>query len=487
MSKVQCKFGWSVERLARLAGLAMVGWTAATGGMALAQGTADSKAAPAADEEDVLVMKGTNLEIRGTIIEETDTKVRIKGVKYGIPFETEYAKSDILTIRRGKKAEGTNTTKTPAAPAANPGDTKTPARETKPEPAAAGDQVRVYYAELKGEFGTDITQTPIRRAIKDAQDNKADVIIFMLENELKMRDGSEVSNDVAGLFDQIFRAEAMTPIFVEEIPKQWPKQPKIVFWVKQAMGGASLLPFVCPNIYMSSDARIGGIGYLTEMINRGDKVVADKQYSLRLGHARGWFIAGGYDPRLLHAMAVRDYVLSAKITGDSIEYFERMADPLKGEILLTDDGAGANVDSMGDRVRSIGNDVLTLDSKTARTLRISKGTADSLDDLMFQLGLDRTGKVIPGRSKQIMEGWSRDVADATKRLQVLWREYNEVTVAEPGGFDERSKARSTQIAKLNQMLELIRRYEEALADQFPEVQIRGLIDRIKFQQMSDRR
>ena len=474
MPKVECKDGWSIERLARLAGLAIVGLAAATGGIAHAQG-----------EEDVLVMKGTNLEIRGTILEETDSKVRIKGVKYGIPFETEYAKSDILSIRRGKKTEGSS--KTPATPAANPADTKTPARETKPEPAAAGDQVRVYYAELKGEFGTDITQTPIRRAIKDAQDNKADVIIFMLENEIKMRDGSEVQNDVAGLFDQIFRAEAITPIFVEEIPKQWPKQPKVVFWVKQAMGGASLLPFVCPNIYMSSEARIGGIGYLTEMINRGDKVVADKQYSLRLGHARGWFIAGGYDPRLLHAMAVRDFVLSAKITGDSIEYFERMADPLKGEILLTDDGAGANVDSMGDRVRAVGNDVLTLDSKTARTLRISKGTTDSLDDLMFQLGLDRTGKIIPGRSKQIMEGWSRDVADATKRLQALWREYNEVTVAEPGGFDERSKARSTQIAKLNQMLELIRRYEEVLADQFPEVQIRGLIDRIKFQQMSDNR
>ena len=474
MPKVECKDGWSIERLARLAGLAIVGLAAATGGIAHAQGASDSKTTAAADEEDVLVMKGTNLEIRGTILEETDSKVRIKGVKYGIPFETEYAKSDILSIRRGKKTEGSS--KTPATPAANPADTKTPARETKPEPAAAGDQVRVYYAELKGEFGTDITQTPIRRAIKDAQDNKADVIIFMLENEIKMRDGSEVQNDVAGLFDQIFRAEAITPIFVEEIPKQWPKQPKVVFWVKQAMGGASLLPFVCPNIYMSSEARIGGIGYLTEMINRGDKVVADKQYSLRLGHARGWFIAGGYDPRLLHAMAVRDFVLSAKITGDSIEYFERMADPLKGEILLTDDGAGA-----------VGNDVLTLDSKTARTLRISKGTTDSLDDLMFQLGLDRTGKIIPGRSKQIMEGWSRDVADATKRLQALWREYNEVTVAEPGGFDERSKARSTQIAKLNQMLELIRRYEEVLADQFPEVQIRGLIDRIKFQQMSDNR
>lgn len=485
MPKVERKDGWSIERLARLTGLAIVGLAAATGGIAHAQGASDSKTTAAADEEDVLVMKGTNLEIRGTILEETDSKVRIKGVKYGIPFETEYAKADILSIRRGKKTEGSN--KTPATPAANPADTKTPARETKPEPAAAGDQVRVYYAELKGEFGTDITQTPIRRAIKDAQDNKADVIIFMLENEIKMRDGSEVQNDVAGLFDQIFRAEAITPIFVEEIPKQWPKQPKVVFWVKQAMGGASLLPFVCPNIYMSSEARIGGIGYLTEMINRGDKVVADKQYSLRLGHARGWFIAGGYDPRLLHAMAVRDFVLSAKITGDSIEYFERMADPLKGEMLLTDDGAGANVDSMGDRVRAVGNDVLTLDSKTARTLRISKGTTDSLDDLMFQLGLDRTGKIIPGRSKQIMEGWSRDVADATKRLQALWREYNEVTVAEPGGFDERSKARSTQIAKLNQMLELIRRYEEVLADQFPEVQIRGLIDRIKFQQMSDNR
>ncbi|MFX8523840.1 hypothetical protein ABTM10_20375, partial [Acinetobacter baumannii] len=68
---------------------------------------------------------------------------------------------------------------------------------------------------------------------------------------------------------------------------------RVVFWIKRAMVGAAFLPFVSKEIYFLPEGRMGGIGTLQDF-DLGDKRVNEKQISLRLGHAEGIAIQGGY-------------------------------------------------------------------------------------------------------------------------------------------------------------------------------------------------
>jgi hypothetical protein len=446
------------------------------------------------EEEDVIVLKAGNIEIRGEILSETDTTIKIKGKMSGFTIEKEFNKSDVASITRGKKPAGDKPAATPSAPGATP-----PSPDSaKPETSASeskSDKTKIYVMELTGEFGVDISQTPIRDAVKDAQRNEAEVIIVVLDSKPKqgVLGPDSPSPTVEQLFDEIFRAEAVTPIFVEEMPRDWKKMPRLVFWVKNAIGGSSLLPFISPEIYMAPDSFWGGIGYLTQQYDGvGDAVVREKQYSLRIGHAQGWAIAGGYNPMLINAMSAAPYVLSYKITGDKIEFFERVADPLKGETTLTDDGQGANRDTLKEILDHAGNDCLTFRPEIARDIKVSKGTFATLDDLIYHLGYERTGVIIPGRSKSILEGWKRQVTDAKTQIRKAFDEFLEVRVEAPGDYQARTKARGIRRNRLERMMNTMIKFEESVtpqwinANRMPQIpQIRQLIDNIKIEQLAD--
>jgi hypothetical protein len=438
------------------------------------------------DAPDTLILHGGRT-VNGRILEETDTRIKFLLVSGSIKAERWFEKSDILKVNKGEAA--------PADPAA-PSDKPAPTRDTmaaKDPVKKVGGGARVYVIDLKGKFGEDITQTPLREAFKDAKRQNADHIIITLENEWAINELEKLPDDAAA-FDQLFRAEEMTPIFVEEVPREWEKPPKIIFWVKQAMGGAAFMPFVCPNIYMSSDARIGGIGNLSTMFGgTGDEVVRQKQYSLRLGHAQGWAIVGGYEPKLVTAMTRVEYILSFGMEGGRPVYVERYPQN-PGETLLTDDGKDANADTLRELVTGTGNDVLTLNADMAKKLLVSKGTVDSLDDLLFELGLLRNYERVDKRSPQIFSAWSRGLEDAKRDLRRLWEEYGEVQVEQPGGFTQRTQARGKRIAKIEEMQRIMTRYKESLTGQFygeyqiPSYEDLDLIkEQIRQEQMADRR
>lgn len=438
-------------------------------------------------DEDVIVLKAGNLELRGEILSETDTTLTFKGKMSGITIEKEFAKSDIASITRGKKPEG--------QPASNPTPgAKTNAPATAPASNSASDvkKTNIYVIEMTGEFGVDISQSPVRASIKDALKNQADVIICVLDSKPTDDNGTPPSAEER--FDEIFRSEAVTPIFVEEIPRDWKPKPRVVFWVKNAVGGSAMLPFVCPEVYMSTEAVWGGIGYLTSQFDGvGNAVVQHKQYSLRLGHAQGWANTGGYNPNLINAMAVAPYVMSYKIIGDRVEFFERMPDPLKGEILLTDDGEGANRDAVKAILENKGDDCLTLTPKVARDIKVSKGTIDKMDDLIFALGYERTGNIVAGRSKAIMEGWKKEVVDAKKQIRRAMEEYTEVRIEAPGDYTARTKARGIRKNRIERILSILEKYEESITPRWraqnrvpQNAALRLIIDSIKTEQMLDR-
>lgn len=432
---------------------------------------------------DTLLMRSGQI-IEGEVIEETDTTVTFKVMVGSISAEQVYKKSDILKIERGEdSAPDEDAAAAPTAEAADP------VRGAHP------DAKNVYVIELKGKFGEDISQSPVRDAVKDAKKHGADYIIVVMDNDWSVMGGMvDLPDDPeAAEFDELFRAEDIAPVLTSEIRKEWENPPKVVFWVKQAMGGAAFLPFISDTVYMHPESRWGGVGNLSMIFgSMGDEMVRQKQYSLRMGHAEGLANLGGYDYRILRAMARIEYVLSVKYEGGRPVLLENKMPENPDEYLLTDDGEGEREDTDRQRASGEGDDVLTLTAELAKKLLISKGTASTIDDVLYQLGIARQANLIEGRSEQIMESWTRGLDNGRRELRRLWNDYGRIQVG--GDYDERQRARGRQIAILNDMLRMYMRYGEGISAQWrgqngipSEPFIKALIDQIKLQQLQDRR
>ncbi len=443
----------------------------------------------AALAEDVIVLKdGTR--ITGTIIEETDERVTMRITVAGIGAVTTYTRDQIASITR---------TSGPAEVSAGKAPTIGSIARAAPKQTAAPDdgKVRVYVIPLEGVFGRDISQTPIRQAIADARKKGADYLIFKLNNDwtdaLMGGIGETELPDDLEAFDQLFRTEEIEPVITKEIPKEWEKQPRIVFWVRNAMGGAAFLPLISDTVYFHSEGRMGGIGGIAQLFEGvGDEVVREKQRSLRMGHAHGMAIQGGYDTRVVDAMARMDYVLSYAMVGGEPVYYERLPQG-NHETLLTDNGMLKEFeDAMEELVRGRGNDVLTLKPTVARDLGISKGTVDTLDDLLFELELHRNSVVIDGRADDIMKQWADGMHDYPRNLRRLWIEHEQIQVQ--GDYNERKKGRGARMGKLRQIRRLCEKFIEAVDPRqvppngYPPIsQVNLMIEILKLEQMADQK
>jgi hypothetical protein len=479
-------------------GLLAVGVAAAaiTFSTALAPAHAQNAAQPAkktiaaepAKNLDVLIFKSGRV-VEGVILEETAGVVKIKVVaKGGLSVETSYDKSEILEIQKGKgsaiNADGKPEATKPEATKSN-----------KPDASKSGSGPSVYMVHLTGELGRDVAATSLRDVMKDVKKFQPNVLIFKVDMDFKFMGEETPDFDPAqagSAFNQLETVRELQTMLTDEIrdDPEWTTKPRLVMWVRKALGGSAFLPFVAPEIYYTSDGRHGGIGYLERIFdNVGDKVAQEKQYSLRLGRAEGLAIKGGHEPMLVKAMARADYVLSVNFVGGKPEFHEDTS----GEMLLTDDAREGNRDVLQDIVRFRGNDVLTLDAPLAERLGLSLGTVDTTEDLLTRLGIDKGHTLIDGRSEEILSNWSRAVSDAHVEFRRMWREFGRVPA---GGntYDERSRNRGKQISILTDILGLLNRYGEALNPrelrQFPEnwkTDINIMIDRIKTAQRLDRR
>lgn len=453
-------------------------------GLAAAQ--VQKPAAEPVKATDQVIFKNGRI-VQGKVLDQTATKLKMIVVVGGLSVETEYEMSEILSVKRDAI-----TPEAPADAAADPKNTAKPStRAASPaNPVTDGD--KVYTIHLKGWFGEDISQTPIRQAVADAKQHEPDYLVVIMENDWdasRMGGFGEIK-DEQGFFDQLFRAEDMDPIFTAEIPREWSKPPKIIFWVKKAMGGAAFLPLVCKDVYFSSEGKLGGIGGLEKNFgSTGDEVVREKQFSLRLGHAEGMAITGGYEPKLIRALARTDYVLSVGFDGGKPVFYEGMPRADRGEILLTDDGKEANEDTIQMLARGEGNDNLTLTADLAYKIGVSKGTVDTFEDLMRELGIARTYTKIEGKSDQIMENWREGVEKAKRDCRRIWEDYGRIQVG--GDYAERQAARGRQLRLLGDLEKILKRYEEAVNPGqlgVPGIGDIGVLrERIRLDQLRDRK
>ncbi|HLO39483.1 MAG TPA: hypothetical protein VK176_00560 [Phycisphaerales bacterium] len=414
--------------------------------------------------QDKLIMRnGTTLI--GKIVSETATKVRFKGEVNGIALDTEYEKSEILQIVRGIPNPKATDSTAPAVPASAADPIKTPSPAATPDVTG---KKRVYMLDLDGRFGRDISETPIRDALKDAQKQNADIILVKLNAEWKIQ-GQDAGDDATS-FDELFRAEKIGPVISDEI-ERWERPPQVIVWVQKAMGGAAFLPFYSKNIYFTSEGRMGGIGALTQMLDgRGDQSFRDKQYSLRLAHARGVANKYGYPWQIINAMTVTEYVLSVSYVGSEVIFHERMPEG-PGEELLTDDGKDDRVDTVKQIVGGDGNDNLTLNATTARNLKVSKGTADSVEELMTELGIARDWvEIKDAKAGTIMNRWSEGFQEAIRDIRTrIPQKMAEIPAG--GNFQERSKARSQRKRLLKEMQDLFRKYREVFGEETADGEI----------------
>ncbi len=452
-----------------LAGLAL-GLGAITGAGALGLTASPATAATVLQDGplDELVLRNGRT-VKGIITEETATEVKITVVHAGIQAPTSFAKSEILNIRRADRdAEA------PKADEAREQAQQPRSRRGQRDEATAlsGDRApSVYHLTLTGDLGSDIAVAPVRDALEmvgradtDARGNPIppDYLIIELNRRWADAFGFDLGDDVY-IFDEFSIAEGIVDLFTKEFPQRWSKMPHVVVWVKNAMGGAAFMPFIGQTIVFSPDGRMGGIGNLGHMFEGvGDEVVRQKQRSLRMARAQGLAIEGGYDYRLVTAMARMDYELSYRFNGGVVELLEREPEN-PGEFLLTEDGTiPENTDTLRQRVDGTSNDVLTLREETARHLGVSAGTASSLDDVLNILGIYRNHRMLENRSDRILDNWRTSLKRAERDLPRMWREYNEVQVG--GTFQETRRAIGRRIRILEDMQAMMRRFDGGQPD-----------------------
>ena len=457
-----------VEQVRRWSGtIAASGVLACAGvGAVLATATPSAEAAfvtAAAEPLDTIVLRNGR-EIKGRIESETPTEVRIVVVYAGIEAPTSYPRDEILSIVRAVRTDAADGA--PEATETTAPVSRRSSRDDRSITALSGDQApSVFHVRLAGDLGTDIAVAPVRDALEasvgadtDSYGNETapDYLIIELDRLWADAIGQDLGDDVAN-FDEFSIGQEIIDVIIKEMPKKWDRQPHIVVWVKSAMGGAAFIPFVADSMVFHPEGRMGGVGNLGQLAaGVGDEVVRQKQRSLRLARAQGIAIEGGYDYRLVTAMTMSQYELSYRLNGGVAELFERT--PLNpGEILLTEDGTDpGNIDSLRQRVTGTGNDWLTLREEAARHLGVSKGTAETLDDVLDVLGIFRDHRMLDNRSDRLMANWSRSLKRAERELPKMWREYNEINVG--GTYQESRRALGRRIRMLEDIKGMINRF-----------------------------
>jgi len=462
------------------------------------------------EKKDMVIFKTGN-KVEGVILSEDATSIKMLVIVGGLRSVTTYGKSEILEIKRNefkpgdaktdaKADESKESKETPVASTSGPTDYAQPVdRDGKVIPPGT---TKVYVVSFEKEFGRDVSKTPVRGIMDDMARAHPDVIVFRFDEEFAYH-GEEIGPDFVHVGKEslftlaVVKTQEIDTLITPRLRDDpaFAHKPKVVAWVKKAMGPGAMLPLVFHDIYFTNDGlqgAVGGLDFLFEGV--GDEVVRQKQRSLRLAWIKGLAEEGGHDSRIVQAMCWADFILSYRIVGGQVEFAETMP-PTPEWFLLKDDGGinEARRDTMQDVVRMKGNDFLTLDAKKAYDIGLSKGMADSVDELMDKMGITRNYAQMKNKSGQILKDWSKNVSKTEKEVERLIKAFRGVEVKAPGQYEQRTAARGERIRYLQQIKSIMGQYAEAINPERvgdPERvidQIDVIIDRIKTEQQLDRR
>ena len=306
------------------------------------------------------------------------------------------------------------------------------AKDKAAAPAAPGQKLKsVYVVPFKGQFGTDIHPACYEEILKDLEAKRPDVIIFELESADIDRVeymGEDPSN--AGLFSAASDDTMMRKLLRDFKDKHGYAQQYM--WVKDSVGYGSLLAFSWPNMYMAPNARLFGLNRVASFWTRvEDPEVRAKFREAAVAIINGFLSSGGYDLKIGEAMLRPEMLLSASYKGRNIEW----RDDAKGHWV---------VDGRDDSTAGFS-------AESAEELGLSKGSADSLDELMFVLGVrefDRMPDDGEKLHKKYVDEWRKAYEQCGKLIEESNVAQEDAQSSNPKGNLNKAKSALTRVLGL---------------------------------------
>ena len=215
-----------------------------------------------------------------------------------------------------------------------------------------------------GQMGTDIRLSAFEKVVKDVNEKKPDLIIFVMESSDGKTGKAYLGNDDRSERGQMDFEDARKMIDLLKADLGTIPQ---VMWVKDSVGFSTALALAWPDLYMSSKARLWGMDRVREQYERtSDDEVRKKYMAAWTGIVNGFLRRGGYPSELGLAMMRPELLLSVSWNGRNLTW----RSDTKGTFLVEGDTQA----------------VANFDAKTAEDLGLCDGIADSIEDLMFLLG-----------------------------------------------------------------------------------------------------
>jgi hypothetical protein len=349
---------------------------------------------------------------------------------------------------QGTTSPATKPQGSPKAPAGSPSKSSPPKSPTaqgkkaapkpaadakdKAAPAAPGEKLKtVYVVPFKGQFGTDIHPACYEDILKDLEAKRPDIIVFELESADIDRVeymGEDPRN--AGMFSAASDDTMMRKLLRDFKDKHGYAQQYM--WVKDSVGYGSLLAFSWPNMYMAPNARLFGLSRVASFWTRvEDPEVRAKFREAAVAIINGFLSSGGYDLKIGEAMLRPEMLLSASYKGRTIEWRE----DTKGHWV---------VDGRDDSTAGFS-------AESAEELGLSKGSADSLDELMFVLGIrefDRVPEDGETLHKKYVDDWRKAYDQCTKLIEESNVAQEDAQNSNPKGNLNKAKSALTRVLGL---------------------------------------
>lgn len=380
-------------------------------------------------------------ELHGVVIEERRDLIIFRRIDFdtGIESTLTLFKRDISEIERDVPVEGQ----------ADPTPDETPVPRSEPREVrervrglAEGDPndeslPSLLVVPMVGQMGTDIHPDIYREIVDGIRAMNPDVIVWRMKCGVR----EDLFAPLLEQMTQQHREEEGIPMFTDEyrelvrVLQDGLSEYEQVMWIEDSHGISSLVALAWGDIYMTPDARLGGLETLYQLVQGfRDADVRAKMLAGMMGMADGFLVRGNHDSAIGVAMIRPDRRLSATWRGREVDW---------------------RLDTSGQYlVQGSDENVASFTARTAENLLISNGTAETIDDLALLLGF-REYRRLHGQPQEAIENYVEDWRRVLSNAEQWWKDFQQHQGWAQGG-DTRylSRARSD----LQRVIRALRRY-----------------------------
>jgi hypothetical protein len=280
-----------------------------------------------------------------------------------------------------------------ACPLVATAETVTSAAPATPIVTPADGMMDIYFIPMRGQMGTDVHKSVYEKVLKDVKEKKPDLVVYTINcadyNTNFYLQDDDKNNASLGMIDE-YRS------LVKSLQEDIAEFPQVV-WVEDSVGFSGLMALAWPDMYMTSSARLEGLGRVGAMgMGWKDHDIRAKMVAAITGYAKGFLEQGGYPLELGEALVRPDRMLSVSFEGRSIKWAQ-------------DSNGHWVIDGSNERTARF-------TAQLAEDIGLCKGIADTRDDLAFILGYREYRPIDSGEKivDSYIEDWRRVLENTTK-------------------------------------------------------------------------